>query len=411
MVAARGETRQGQDDVRLILTSQAARGFGYGLASVLIASTLSERGLSPVAAGLILGAIVTGTVLAQLGIARWADRWGRRRSYVALYLALALSAIAFASAVPLWLLGGAALLGALSTEVVESGPFTSLELAMLAGRIDRDRLAKGFGWYNAIAATSGAVGAAAAGLPDLARSSWEAPPPDRVWLLTILPVALVGALAAGRLSSRVEAPTSPGANTPLGTSRRMVIRLSGLFGLDALAGGFVVQTFIAFWLLDHFDATTANVAVLFGAIGVVQTLSFLAAPLLARKIGLLNTMVFTHLPANLLLGALAFAPSLPVAAALLLGRAALSQMDVPTRQAYVMALVRPAERTAAIAYTNTVRYLARPIGPIASGALLVQAAGAPFLVAGLLKTVYDLTLWRWFRTVPIPPTSESEATT
>ena len=241
-------------------------------------------------------------------MARWADRWGRRRSYVTLYLALALSAIVFASAAPLWLLGGAALLGALSTEVVESGPFTSLELAMLAGRIDRDRLTKGFGWYNAIAATSGAIGAAAAGLPDLARTSWEAAPPHRVWLLTLVPVALVGALAAGRLSSRVEAPTSPGANTPLGTSRRIVLRLSGLFGVDAFAGGFVVQTFIAFWLLDRHDATTANVGILFGVLGMVQTLSFLAAPLLARKIGLLNTMVFTHLPSNLLL---AGSPSLP----------------------------------------------------------------------------------------------------
>lgn len=410
MVAARSEARPGENDVRLILTSQAVRAFGYGLASVLIASTLSERGLSPVAAGVILGAIVTGTVLAQLGVARWADRWGRRRSYVSLYLALALSAIAFASAIPLWLLGGAALLGALSTEVVESGPFTSLELAMLAGRLDHDRLAKGFGWYNAIAATSGAVGAAAAGLPDLARSSWDAAPPNRVWLLTLVPVALVGALAGGRLSSRVEAPSSPGANTPLGTSRRIVLRLSGLFGLDAFAGGFVIQTFIAFWLLDRHGATTANVGILFAILGVVQTLSFLTAPVLARKIGLLNTMVFTHLPSNILLAALAFAPNFATAAALLLMRAALSQMDVPTRQAYVMALVQPAERTAAIAYTNTVRYLTRPIGPIAAGALLTQAAGTPFLVAGAIKSLYDLTLWRWFRTVPLPTPDESEST-
>jgi predicted MFS family arabinose efflux permease len=181
-----------------------------------------------------------------------------------------------------------------------------------------------------------------------------------------------------------------------------VLRLSGLFAVDAFAGGFVVQTFIAFWLLDRHGATTANVAILFAAIGVVQTLSFLAAPMLARRIGLLNTMVFTHLPANLLLAALAFAPNLASAAALLLARAALSQIDVPTRQAYVMALVEPAERTAAIAYTNTARYLTRPIGPIAAGALLTQAAGAPFLVAGAIKSVYDLALWRWFRKVPLP---------
>jgi len=397
------------NDVRLVLTSQAVRAFGYGMASVLIASTLADRGLSPVGAGLILGAIVAGTVLAQLAVARWSDGWGRRRSYVTLYVALALSAIAFAAAAPLWLLVAAALLGALSTEVVESGPFTSLELAMLAGRLDRDALAKGFGWYNAIAATCGAIGAAAAGLPELARHAWEGAPPDRVWLLVLLPVALVGAFTARRLSTNVERPPSSPTITSLGASRRAVLRLSGLFGLDAFAGGFVIQTFIAFWLIDRHGATTTNVGVLFAVIGVIQTLSFLAAPLIASRIGLLNTMVFTHLPSNALLAALAFAPNLAVAAVLLLTRAALSQMDVPTRQAYVMALVQPAERTAAIAYTNTVRYLARPIGPVAAGALLTQAAGAPFLVAGAVKSIYDLILWRWFRTVPLPPVYESEA--
>jgi predicted MFS family arabinose efflux permease len=296
----------------------------------------------------------------------------------------------------------AALFGALSTEVVESGPFTSLELAMLAGRLDRNALATGFGWYNAIAATAGAVGAAAAGLPELARRTWEGAPSDQSWLVALVPVALIGAVTARRLSPQVEPTLTRDRAAPLGASRTAVVRLSGLFAIDAFAGGFVVQTFIAFWLLDRHGATTSNVAILFAALGVVQTLSFLAAPVLARRVGLLNTMVFTHLPANLLLAALALAPNLPTATALLLVRAALSQMDVPTRQAYVVALVEPTERTAAIAYTNTVRYLARPIGPIAAGALLTQAAGAPFLVAGAIKCAYDLALWRWFRKVPLP---------
>jgi MFS family permease len=401
MVAERSLAKRSDNDVRLILTSQAVRAFGYGLASVLVASNLADRGLSAFEAGLILGAVVTGTVLAQLAVARWSDQWGRRRSYLTLYLALGLSGVVFAAPTPLWLLVAAALFGALSTEVVESGPFTSLELAMLAGRLDRDALATGFGWYNAIAATAGAAGAAAAGLPQLARRAWEGAPPDQAWLVVLVPVALIGASTARRLSPQVEPAQSRERATPLGASRPAVLRLSGLFAVDAFAGGFVVQTFIAFWLLDRHGATTANVAVLFAAIGVVQTLSFLAAPLLARRIGLLNTMVFTHLPANLLLAALAFAPNLETAAALLLVRAALSQMDVPTRQAYVIALVQPAERTGAIAYTNTVRYLARPIGPIAAGALLTLAAGAPFLVAGAIKSLYDLTLWRWFRKVPL----------
>jgi hypothetical protein len=328
---------------------------------------------------------------------------------LALYIALGLSGIVFSAPTPLWLIVATALLGALSTEAVESGPFTSLELAMLAGRLDSDGLAAGFGWYNAIAATAGALGAAAAGLPQLVRNIWQGSQPDRIWLLVLVPVSVIGALSARRLSPEVEAAASPVTATPLRASRRTVLRLSGLFAVDTFGSGFVVQTFIAFWLIDRLGATTANVGVLFASIGVIQTLSFLAAPLVAQRIGLLNTMVFTHLPSNLLLAALAFAPNLALAAALLLARSALSQMDIPTRQAYVMALVPPAERTAAIAYTNTVRYLARPIGPVAAGVLLTQAAGAPFLVAGLIKSLYDLTLWRWFRTVPLPTNDERES--
>jgi predicted MFS family arabinose efflux permease len=180
-----------------------------------------------------------------------------------------------------------------------------------------------------------------------------------------------------------------------------------LFAVDAFAGGFVVQTLIAFWLIDRFDAATATVGALLAAIGVIQTLSFLAAPLIARRWGLLNTMVFTHLPSNLLLAAVAFAPNFQVAAGFLLARSALSQMDVPTRQAYVMTLVEPEERTAAIAYTNTARYIVRPIGPVVAGAAITIAAGAPFVVAGIIKSIYDVTLWAWFRTIPLSNRKEN----
>jgi predicted MFS family arabinose efflux permease len=178
--------------------------------------------------------------------------------------------------------------------------------------------------------------------------------------------------------------------------------LAGLFATDAFGGGFVVQSFIAFWLTRRFGATTGTVAVVFFAFGLLQAASFLAAPRLADRFGLLSTMVFTHLPSNLLLVAVAFAPNLAVAIALLLARVALSQMDVPTRQAYVMALVDPAERTAAAAYTNTARYVARPVGPAVAGAVTSVWLGAPFLIAGTVKSAYDLALWSWFRRVPLP---------
>lgn len=396
-------------DIRLVLASQAIRAFGYGFGAVLLASTLAERGLSAIAVGLVLGALVAGTVCAQLAVARWADRYGRRRSYLTLYLALGITGVVFAGTVPLWLLVGAALTGALSSEVIESGPFTSLELAMLAGRLDGNALAGGFGWYNAIAAAAGSLGALGAAVPEVARSVWSAAPPDRMWFLLFVPIAAFGVIIARRLSTEVEVEVAGGVpkGVPLGPSRPAVTRLAGLFAIDAFAGGFVVQTFIAFWLIDRFDAATSTIGALFAAIGVIQTLSFLVAPALAARWGLLNTMVFTHLPSNVLLAAVAFAPDLGIAAGLLLVRSSLSQMDVPTRQAYVLTLVGPEERTAAIAYTNTARYLVRPIGPLAAAATLTFAVGAPFVIAGLVKTIYDVTLWRWFRTVPLNTNKEA----
>jgi MFS family permease len=393
-------------DVHLVLASQAVRAFGYGFSSVLLASTLADRGLAGVEVGVVLAALVTGTVIAQLAIGRWADGWGRRRSYTMLYAALATCGLVFATAGPVWVLVAVALTGALSAEVIESGPFTSIELSMLSGRLARDALATGFGWYNAIAAAAGSLGALSAALPRAARTAWSAAPSDRWWLGLLVVVGGFGIASARRLSPAVEAQQRH-RGEPLGPSRRAVTRLAGLFAFDALAGGFVVQTFVAFWLIDRFGANTAQLGALFAAIGVTQTLSFLAAPVLARRWGLLNTMVFSHLPSNVLLAGVALAPNLAVSAALLVARAALSQMDVPTRQAYVMTLVTEDERTAAIAYTNTARYVARPIGPLVAGATLGLAAGAPFLIAGTLKCAYDVTLWRWFRRIPLPTQQEA----
>ncbi|HEY7705352.1 MAG TPA: MFS transporter [Acidimicrobiia bacterium] len=382
--------------------AQAVRAFAYGLCAVLVGSTLSARGFSGTEVGLVLAAVVTGTVLAQLAVARWADRWGRRKMYMALYAALGLVGIVFALAPPLWAMVAVALTGALSTEVVESGPFTSLEQSMLAGQFGNWQLAKGFGIYNAVATAAGSLGALAADLPALVRQAWEGAPADESWFALLAVASVAGVLVASTLSDRVEAgPRSSVAPSGLGRSKSVVRRLSGLFALDAFAGGFVIQAFIAYWLSSHFGATLGQLAVLFFALGILQTVSFLVAPLLARRFGLLNTMVFTHLPSNLLLAAVAFAPTLGAAVALLVARTALSQMDVPTRQAYVMALVEPEERTAAAAYTNTARYVVRPVGPVLAGAAQAFAAGVPFLVAGGLKSVYDLVLWRWFRGVEI----------
>jgi predicted MFS family arabinose efflux permease len=187
------------------------------------------------------------------------------------------------------------------------------------------------------------------------------------------------------------------------------VRLASLFALDSFGGGLAVSAFVAYWLRVRFDASGTVIGLTFFAIGLLQTASFLIAPRLADRFGLLHTMVFTHLPSNVLLAAVAFAPNLAAAIALLLARTLLSQMDVPARQTYVMVLVDPEERTPAAAYTNTARYVTRPLGPPLAVAAEQIAIGLPFVLAGAIKSVYDVTLWRWFRRVQVPEALELEA--
>lgn len=376
---------------------QALRAFAYGLGSVLIGTTLARRGLSGAEVGLVLGALLGGTALVSVGLGRYGDRVGRRRAYRLLLVAMAISGAVFAltDSVPALLL--AALTGTVSTEVVESGPFTSLEQAMLphaAGERDPTRV---FGTYNTIATLAGSLGALAAGGPTLLDTS------SAHWLLAYPLVAAVALVPAARLSPAVERgdelEAEPG--PPLHRSRGIVRRLSALFALDSFGGGFVPQTFIAYLFTRKYGASPETLGLVFFAVGILQALSFQAAVRLAGRIGLLRTMVFTHLPSNLLLAAVAFAPNLETAIALLLGRFALSQMDVPTRQAYVVAVVDPSERTAAAAYTNTARYVTRPVAPLVAGATLQGALGAPFVIAGTLKSAYDLGLYALFRNVEV----------
>src|SRR6266498_263234 len=359
LVTMTGGLAHGDGDIRVILAAQALRAAAYGFAAVLLGVGAASRGWSPRQVGVVLAGV-------------FAERLGRRRCYRLLYLGLAATGLAFGLTDRLWLLGLVALLGVLSTEVVESGPFTSLEQAMLAEAAPQPAAPRVFARYNAVATLAGSLGALGAGLaaagPGPARVA-TAPPAD--W-----------SVPDGRHRRR-----------PLERSRRVVLALSGLFAVDALGGGFVVQSFLAFWLRERFGLSVGALGLLFFAVGLLQAASFLAAGRLAARVGLLPTMVFTHLPSNLLLAAVAFAPNAAVAVALLLGRFALSQMDVPTRQAYVMALVDPAERPAAAAATNTARYLARPAGPLLAGtAATLAGLGAPLLLAGVVKAGYDLAL-------------------
>ena len=380
-------------DARRILAVQALRAFAYGLGSVLIGVTLARRGLSGAEVGLVLAALLAGVALASLAIARTAGRIGRRRWYAGLLLVMGVAGATFALTDSTWLLVLAALTGTVSTEVVESGPFTSLEQAMLpSAASDRDptRL---FGTYNTVATVAGSLGALAAAATALLDAE-----PQRL-LLAYVVAGVAGAILTLGLSNAVEAGARA-AGAPLERSRGIVRRLSGLFALDSFGGGFVTQAFIAYWFTETYGTSPEVLGAAFFAVGILQAVSFQVAVRLAGRIGLLNTMVFTHLPSNVLLALIPLAPSASSAFALLFARYALSQMDVPTRQAYVVGVVDPEERTAAAAYTNTARYVTRPLGPLAAAPILQVSLGAPFVIAGVLKSAYDLALYRAFRRRP-----------
>lgn len=391
-------------DVSLIFSIQAIRAALYGFGSILIGASLAQGGLSAGEVGLVFTAMLVGMAASSLAIGRWGERLGRRRAYAGLLAVMGLAGAVFAitDAVPLLVL--AALTGCLSTDPNESGPITTLEQAMLAGTPATER-ARVYGRYNAVAYLAGAAGALLAGGPSGLRALLPALPPDQRWLL-VLPVGAAACVVlAWRLSPAAEvapAPLGVAAAAGLHRSRRAVTRLAGLFAVDAFAGGFVVQAFIVFWFGRQFGASAEVMGLVFFGVGLLQAASSVAAGWLGRRIGLLNTMVFTHLPSNVFLALVPLAPTLPLAVLLLLGRSSLSQMDVPARQAYVAALVDPEERTAAAAYTNAARYVVRPAGPTLAAAAMGVGVSLPFVIAGGLKIVYDVALYRLFRRVDLP---------
>ena len=394
-----GRPRLGRD-AWLLVAGQGVRAAGYGFTAVLLGALLAARGYTHLQAGVVLTALIAGTALASLAVGRFADWFGRRRSYAVFFAGVAVSGAVVAAGAPLWVLLLVAVTGTLSTDVVDNGPATTLEQAMLAA--EDAGTAAVYGVYNAVGAAAGALGALAVALPGLGLKGGGV----HAWLFAVLvPAGLAGVVIAGRLSRSVEVPVGDAqaagqvgrARARLGPSRPVVRRLAGLFAVDAAGGGLVTTGFLSYFFAQRYHATVAGLGWLFFAVSVVQAVSVALAPLLARRFGLVATMAGTHLPSSMLLAAVAFAPTFPVAALLLLARTTLSQMDVPTRQALVMTAVTPGERTAAAAVTNAARYTVRPAGPLIAGVVQQVALGAPLVVAGAVKAGYDVTLWGWAR--------------
>jgi MFS family permease len=320
--------------------------------------------------------------------------------------------VALALSHSFWFLLIFALLGTLSPSGQEMGAFQSLEQAALAETLSDVTQAQPYAWYNLIGTLAGAIGALLAGVVPgvLEGMGWSNLSAQRflLWSFAIMGLVLICIFAG--LSQKIEAKMPPSSKrSGLNKPRGIVLRLSALFGLDALAGGLVVQSLVAYWFYQRFGVGLDVLGAVFFGTNLLSALSYLAAAQIAKRFGLLNTMVFTHLPSNILLALVPFMPSWQLAASLLLTRHLLSQMDVPTRQAYTMALVAPEERAAAAGLTNAVRPAAGSLAPALSGLALQSAlSGLPFVASGLLKVIYDLALYFTFRKVPLPTTKPSQ---
>lgn len=376
-----------------VLVMRAARSFAYGGLAVVLAGAMVQRGFSPVAIGALISVALATGALTSAATGTLASRFGMRTTLVAGGALMILAAALLAG--PAWALALACALGVVSPGAQDVGPHAAIEQVALAN--ESSSATRRLSWYNVVAASAVALGALAA-----AKLSYGG-------VLTAYAAAgAIAILAAPAIPNRHL--TSPH-EAPSGEPRSGVVeRLAALFALDAFAGGFVVQAFIAYWFGVRFGVGPNVVGPLLFAANALAALSFLLADRIAARIGLLRTMVFTHLPSNVLLCLVPLMPNLTSAATVLLARFALSQMDVPTRQAYTLALVPPHDRARAAGVTAAVRPAAAAVAPILTGvAFHLAAVGLPFIIAGGLKIVYDLTLLVTFRAHPVQPEKRSTA--
>ena len=393
-------------DGRLLLAARVLRTFGYGYLAVVLGLYLAQLGLDEIWIGVVLTGAILGSAAMTVGWSLAADRIGRRRTVMVMAGLMVVGGLVFAVSSSPWLLLLGAFTGTISATSSEVGVFNTVDQAILPETVAPERRTWAFAVYGMLGNMAQAVGALAAGLVGVA-AGFGLSGADAYRPLFVL-YALIGLANLGifsRLSPAVEVAKVEGERRFIGVhrSRGTVARLSLLFGLDAFAGGFVVQALVAYWFAVRWGLSPEVLGVVFFWVGVVSGLSLLAASWLAARIGLLNTMVLTHLPSNVLLILVPLAPTAWLAVALFLARMSISQMDVPTRQSYSMAIVDPDERTATAGITNVARSVATAASPILTGvAFSVAALGLPFFVAGGLKIVYDVLVYRTFRGVHPP---------
>jgi MFS family permease len=385
-----------------IYAAYGVRNFGDGFAVIILPAYLSAIGFTPFEIGLVATAALLGSSLLTLAVGFFAPRHDLRNLLIAGAGLMIATGLAFPSAQHIAFVLLVAFAGTINPSTGSAGVLVPLEHAMIAQGVDARDRTRAFARYSLIGALAGAVGALCAAAPDfLVAAGFDKLAAFRLMFYAYAAFGLVGAALYQRLP-HVEM-RSAGESAPLGPSRRMVYRLAALFSVDSFAGGLAVQSLVALWLFERFDLSLSAASLFFFWSGVLGAFSFPVAAWLGGRIGLINTMVFTHIPSSVFLILAAVSPNLYLTLALLLARSALSQMDVPTRTSYVMAVVTPAERTAAASVTAVPRSLAAAVSPALAGALLATPfSGLPLVACGVLKIVYDLALLYTFRHVKPP---------
>jgi MFS family permease len=392
-------------DRRIVFTAGFLRAVANGLIGVIAGIYLAELGFEPATWGAILGAGVAGTAVGAAGVMFWGDRIGRRRWLIMLGVIAAAGGAVFAFASQAVVLGAAAFLGMLNSLGKDRAAALALEQAILPSTGDDAGRTRAFAWYNVVQDIGHGLGAALAVLPTLLRDSAGLDHLHSLRIAVIVYALLYAATAVLylSLSKQAEAPTAALDLKVAPESRSILTKMSFLFALDSFAGGFQGSALFAFFFHQQFGASEAMIGMLFVGARVMNAFSHLGAAWLASRIGLVNTMVFTHTPSSFLTFTIPFTGSFEVAALLFLLREGLSEMDVPTRQSYLMAVVRPEERTFAGGVTNLARMCARAVAPFFAGAAMQTVAlGAPIMAAAGLKILYDGLLYVSFRKIKAP---------
>ncbi|HJW20149.1 MAG TPA: MFS transporter [Candidatus Nitrosotalea sp.] len=397
-------------DGKLLLGARIVRTFSYGFLSVILAIYLHLIGFNDVLIGVVLTATLVNSVFFNLFSSAYADKIGRRKTLIIYAILMIVSSVIFFVTDNPVALVIAALIGTINVTGSEVGAFLSLEQALLPQTVRDDKKRNSiFAIYNAVGTFALSAGVLLAGLPSLLHNYGV----DEIGAIKLLfliyaacAVAVLGIYLV--LSKNIEAKDNvPKSGLSLKNispkSRGIIAKMSGLFAVDSFGGGFVIQSIISFWFYTRFGADLSSLSYIFAIAGVLTAISYMAATRIASKIGLVNTMVFTHIPSNVLLMLLAFAPSFSIAVALYFARMSLSQMDVPTRQSYMMGVVRENERVHAAVFTNTSRNISQAISPSLTGIIIsTLSLSAPFVVGGVLKIVYDVGIFFSFRRIKPP---------